>query len=267
MTVPSSPTIDAADDRQALEHLGSAIRDLRHRLGFSRTELARRSGLSLRFLAQLESGEGNISYLRLRRLAQALSIDLGLLLERADRRIERPAVLLGMRGAGKSTVGGVLACNLGVPLLEIDEMVEREAGLALGQIFELQGESYYRQLERDALSRFLATGTRAILAAGGGIVTETETFALLRRHTFTIWLKASPQDHWDRVLAQGDRRPMRNRPDAMEELEQLWAARARSYSRADLVVQTSHRSVEEVVEEIELALPWSKRQSSGQPQQ
>jgi XRE family aerobic/anaerobic benzoate catabolism transcriptional regulator len=236
-----------------LIRLGGMIRFLRERLGLSRTSLAERSGLSLRFLAQLESGKGNISYLRLRKLAGALETDVAALIRGAEGVPSRPVSLLGMRGAGKSTVGGMLARRLGIGRVELDERVETEAGMPLAQIFELQGEAYYRQLEREALVRFLDGGEHAVLVTGGGIVTEPETFSMLRERTFTVWLKAAPRDHWDRVLAQGDRRPMRNRSDAMRELDRLWTLRSGYYAQADVTVDTSHRPVEEVVREIEEA--------------
>ena len=243
--------VSQSDDHQALARLGTEIRFQRGHLGFSRSALAARSGVSLRFLAQLEAGEGNISYLRLRRVAEALGSDPATLIQGAEERTSRPLALLGMRGAGKSSVGKALARRMGVRFLELDELVEVEAGMSLAQIFELQGERYYRRLEREALTRFFAGGEQAILAVGGGIVTEPETFSLLQRRTVTIWLKAPAGEHWDRVLAQGDPRPMRDHPDAMAELERLWSIRARLYAEAHKTVDTMQKSAEEVAIEIE----------------
>jgi XRE family aerobic/anaerobic benzoate catabolism transcriptional regulator len=241
-------------ESKALQQLGATIRGLRRGLGLTRAELATRSELSLRFLAQLEAGSGNISYLRLRRVASALGLETAALIERAETSGGRPIALIGMRGAGKSSVGARLAERLDAAFVEADEVIEREAGMPLAQIFELQGEPSYRRLENEALTRLLSRGDRAVIATGGGIVTAPDAFALLRRRAFTIWLKATPREHWNRVLAQGDRRPIADRPDAVADMNRLWAERSPLYAEADLVMETSGKTVEAVVEAILAAL-------------
>jgi XRE family aerobic/anaerobic benzoate catabolism transcriptional regulator len=222
-----------------LRDLGSRVRARREELGLSRQEAAEAAGLSVRFLATLEGGTGNISVARLADLALALGTSPGRLLPASGLVAARPVVaLLGLRGAGKSTIGRELGRHLRLPFLELDDLIEEAAGMATAPIFELHGERYFRRLEREALARLLAEGQPAILATGGGIVTEPETFDLLRRHATTVWLRARPVDHWQRVLAQGDRRPMANRAAAMAELEALLAAREPLYARADLAVET-----------------------------
>ncbi len=255
----------AADDHRALEHLGAVVRHLRRALGLSRAGLAERSGLSIRFLAQIEAGQGNISFLRLRRVAAALEVDTAALVEEVDRLRERAVALLGLRGAGKSTVGRRLAFALGRDFVEVDELVEEAAGMLMAQIFELQGASAFRRLEREVLSRLLSRAEPVVLATGGGVVTDSETYALLRSRAFTVWLRADPRDHWRRVLGQGDRRPMAHRPDAMAELERLWNQRAPLYGRADLIIDTSDKSVGEVSEAVRAALPSSAPSGRRRP--
>jgi XRE family aerobic/anaerobic benzoate catabolism transcriptional regulator len=159
--------------------------------------------------------------------------------------------LLGLRGAGKSTVGAAAARRLGLPFVELDERVAERAGASLAQIFELHGLAYYRRLTQEELTRLLASGAPALVATGGGLVADHAAFDLLRRGALTIWLKAKPQDHWSRVVAQGDARPMANRSGAMNELRALLRARRALYEQADHVVDTSalglDRSVDRVV--------------------
>lgn len=150
--------------------------------------------------------------------------------------------LLGLRGAGKSSVGQKLARSLRVEFYELDALIEEAAGMQLTQLFELQGPTRYRQLERDTLRRFLATTQAGVLATGGGIVTEPETFELLRQRCFTVWLRAKPEEHWERVVRQGDRRPMQGSPDAMHELRALLAVRQPLYARAHLTQDTSGKT-------------------------
>src|SRR2546422_6260711 len=176
-----------------LSAVGAAVRRLRDDRGLSRRELAGRSGVSERFLAELESGQGNISVARLEDVARALGSSAGELPfsaqhERNDRRI---VALVGLRGAGKTTIGRALANRLRVPFVELDALVEKDAGLPLGAIFQLHGEAYYRRLAREVLTRFLAETDAAVLATGGGIVTDPGSFRLLQKRCRTVDRKST----------------------------------------------------------------------------
>jgi len=256
-------------DREILHRLGTQVRAARAARGESRARLAARSGLSLRFLAQLESGDSNISLLRLLDVATALDLDpaewvrTALSTEQLAPGCTRLIALLGLRGAGKSSVGRRLAARLQVPFYELDALVERQAGLSIGPIFELHGEAYFRRLERETLLRFLAQTHTGVLAAGGGIVTDPETLSLLLQQCTTIWLRAKPEEHWQRVVHQGDRRPMRDNPDAMIELRALLDRRESLYARAHYTVDTSQRSVAQVTNTVLRTLPGPQQASPG----
>lgn len=240
-----------------LESVGHAVRSQRERRGWSRRELASASGVSERFLAQLETGDGNISLRRFAEVAHALGTTPAALLAPADApATTRPLALLGVRGAGKSTIGAALARKLGMRFVEVDQEIEEATGLALGDVFTLHGEAYYRRVEREVLTRLLADKSPLVLATGGSIVNDPTNYALLKQRAHTIWLRARPEDHWNRVVAQGDQRPMAENPHAFEELRALLAARQKLYARADRTVDTSDRSVKQVVAAIaaELAL-------------
>jgi XRE family aerobic/anaerobic benzoate catabolism transcriptional regulator len=235
-----------------LASVGAAVRRLREERAFTRRELAQKSGVSERFLADLESGEGNISVARLQDVSRALGTSAGELLfsaqhERSDRRI---VALVGLRGAGKSTIGQALANRLRVPFVELDALVEKEAGIPLSAIFQLHGEAYYRRLAREVLTRFLAETDAAVVATGGGIVTDPGSFKLLQKRCRTVWLQATPEDHWKRVLAQGDVRPSAASPHAQEELAALLKAREPLYAQAELSVDTSRVGINGAVAEI-----------------
>lgn len=237
-----------------LKTVGARVRARRQDLGLSRRVLSEASGVSERFLAQLERGTGNISLLRFAQVAAALDTNCSTLLEGADAPVEaRSIALLGVRGAGKSTVGAEVAARLERDFVEVDRRIEEAAGLSLGEIFELHGSDYYRRLERDVLEPLLA-GAPAVLATGGSIVNHEHNFALLDRHTTTVWLRARAEDHWERVIRQGDRRPMAENPHAFAELEALLEARAPLYARADHTVDTSGRQVGEIVDDVVAAL-------------
>jgi XRE family aerobic/anaerobic benzoate catabolism transcriptional regulator len=270
-----------------LEAVGQAVRAHRERRGWSRRELAAQSGVSERFLAQLEAGDGNISLRRFAEVAHSLGTTPSALLAAADApaaESPRPVALLGVRGAGKSTVGAALAKRLGLAFVELDREIELAAGLPLGEVFALHGEAYYRRVEREVLTRLCAAppsshgaagsasaagsavsrgaagsasaagssaaGAPMVLATGGSIVNDPTNYALLRSRCLTVWLRARPEDHWNRVVAQGDRRPMADSPHAFAELRALLAAREKLYARADHTIDTAGRSVSAVVTEL-----------------
>lgn len=238
-----------------LSALGAEVRALRHGRKLTIRALAETTGVSERFLVQLEQGEGNISVARLAGVAAALGVRSSALLERAEKAEPKPVAsgvvaLVGLRGAGKSTVGARLAKKLDVPFVELDVLVAREAGMSLATIFELHGEEYFRHVERQALSRFLGEASNAVLATSGSIVSDEGTYTLLRKRAKVVWLKAKAEEHWSRVVAQGDGRPMKGRANAMSELRALLKARAPLYARADVTIDTSEVSIEDAAAKI-----------------
>jgi XRE family aerobic/anaerobic benzoate catabolism transcriptional regulator len=235
--------------------LGHRTRQLRQDHRLTLRELAERSGLSLRFLMDVEAGRGNISVRRLGELATALQTAPAALVAAPHTGVPaRPIALLGLRGAGKTTIGRRLGRRLRLPFVELDRRIEQRAGLALGEIFSLHGEDFYRRVERETLADLLAAPAPMVIAAGGGLVTSSDTFALLRRQTTTVWLKARPDDYWTRVMKQGDRRPIEEHPQAREALRDLLARREPLYAEADLTVDTSGLTAAKVVDRVAKAL-------------
>lgn len=239
-----------------LATLSLRARELRQQRQLTLRALADRSGLSTRFLMDVEAGRGNISVRRLAALADALAVSPGELLTDAGPTSSRKRIvaLLGLRGAGKTTIGRRLARRRRCRFVELDREVERRAGLALGEIFSLHGEDYYRQLERETLTGLLADDEPVVVAVGGGLVTAPDTYALLCRTATTVWLKARPDDYWRRVLRQGDRRPIEQHPQAREALKQLVAQRDPLYARADVVIDTTTLPVSRVLDRLEQML-------------
>jgi len=238
-----------------LAGLGAAVRARRTKRSLTIKALAESARVSPRFLLQLEAGEGNVSVARLLDIAEALGTTPSELLEIASAESDRaPGVgviaLLGLRGAGKSTLGAMAARALGVPFVELDALVAQHAGMSLPVIFEMHGEAHFRRLEREALRKFLAETPRAVLATSGSIVTDKETYALLRKHAKTIWLRADPDDHLQRVVAQGDLRPMQGRPAARRELADLLRTREKLYARADVTLDTHALAPQQAAERI-----------------
>lgn len=279
--VPASLT-DPTGGEEYLSLVGDRVRELRARRGMTRKILARDSRVSERYLAQVESGEGNVSILLLRQIAQALDTPLeSLVLAGAEPPIDlartteflrgldaeeltrardmllqefggvnsgaRSAriALIGLRGAGKSTLGAMLAEKLDVPFIELDKLIELEAGVPLGVIFDLYGQSGFRRLERRCLDEVIEHFPKFVLATGGSLVSEPGTFDRLLTACFTIWLRATPEDHMQRVIAQGDKRPMADNREAMSDLERILAGREKLYGQADATLDTSGQSLEE----------------------
>jgi XRE family aerobic/anaerobic benzoate catabolism transcriptional regulator len=273
---------DAAADPSAvakfLRVVGDRVRTARARKGVSRKALSDRSGVSQRYLAQLEAGEGNISISLLRRVAEALdhriewfvaeddpwssdvvavtSLYRSASNEQRHRVLEilDPAgainragrvALIGLRGAGKSTLGRMASAALAIPFMELNEDIEQVSGMPVGELMALYGTEGYRRLERQSIERVVATSDKLILAVAGGIVSEPETYSYLLRHYHTIWLRAKPEEHMSRVLAQGDTRPMARNPAAMDELKSILTSRESLYARADAQVNTSARALDE----------------------
>ena len=236
-----------------LSRLGERVRAWRSGRGMTRKALALASGVSERYLAQLEAGEGNISVLLLRKVAHAMGVPVESLV-REDQAAEKPVALLGLRGAGKSTLGARLAQELDLTFIELDKEVEREAGTALGEVFALYGQEAFRRFERRALERVLSRKERAVIATGGSLVTEPASYRLLLERCRCIWLRATPEDHMNRVIAQGDMRPFKGRSAAFEELKQLLQERERLYARADATVNTSGKTVRQSLAELRKAI-------------
>lgn len=251
------PHPSRADDGEVayLARLGERVRGWRALEGVTRKALALAAGVSERYLAQLEGGDGNISVLLLRRLAHAMHVPIEELARERDAAPRGARVaLVGLRGAGKSTLGAKLAQGLGVPFVELDAEVEREVGAPLGEVFSIYGQDAFRRFERRALERVLKAHPRAVIAVGGSLVTDPATYRLLLERCTCVWLRASPAEHMQRVMAQGDLRPFRGRAAAFDELRKLLADRESLYARADAVVDTSGRPIKQSLADLRRAL-------------
>lgn len=275
---------DAPSEEAYLKTVGERVRQQRARLGLSRKGLSQASGVSERYLAELERGAGNASLLVLRQVADALGVDIaGLLSDMPDRSPEMalamhqlarltPAelsearaliaerfaarvpsgdgriALVGLRGAGKTALGQRAAEALGLPFIELDREVERASGMELSEIFSLHGQTMFRQLEQQCLETVVQRFDRALIATGGSLVTAPATYDLLLATCFVVWLQATPEHHMGRVLAQGDLRPMANSPRAMDDLKAILASRTSLYARANAQLMTSDKSEAEALD-------------------
>ena len=268
-----------------LHRLGERVRTLRHQRGITRKALAQHARVSERYLAQLEAGLGNCSIVLLRRIARAIGLpvtqlvhdgaepplDLVLLtqfLERLapDMLVEarklvtehfsspsedrRRIALIGLRGGGKSTLGQLLAERLGVPFIELDREIERRSGANLSEIFDMFGQETFRRAEREALDDVLRRHPHFVIATSGSIVTEPGTLELLLASCFTVWVRAEPEEHMKRVMAQGDMRPMANNARAMEDLVSILKSREPLYAKAEAVLATTGKTPEQNLAEL-----------------
>jgi XRE family aerobic/anaerobic benzoate catabolism transcriptional regulator len=251
----NAPLTHEQQDAAYLARLGERVRAWRTEQGMTRRVLAEASGVSERYLAQLESGQGNMSVLLLRKVARAMGVQVDRLVAEDERtpRSERIA-LLGLRGAGKSTLGKKLAESLGVPFVELDKEVEKEAGAKLGEVFAMYGQEAYRRFERRALERVLREHPRAVIATGGSLVTDADTYQALLESCLCVWLKASPEEHMARVIAQGDMRPFHGRSAALAEIKKLLKDREALYARADVAIETSGKTVKQSLDQMKKAL-------------
>ena len=286
--LPSPP--EHPSDADFLRILGLRVRELRSRRGMTRKMVAQESNVSERHLAQLELGDGNVSIVLLRRIATALNVSLPDLFatetpdsdtkrsiqklldrlpgERLSAVVARLVqeygaapkdrhsriALIGLRGAGKSTLGVKLAHAVKTPFIELDREIAKEAGMDLSEIFSLYGQSGYRRIEQRVLERILRECPRAVLSVGGGVVSEKETYDQLLRSCFTVWVKANPEDYMARVMAQGDFRAMAENDEAMEDLRRILEAREPFYRKADLHLDTSGETAEQSFLKLKQAL-------------
>jgi len=292
-----SPRVAAALNDGFLLSLGKRVRELRNRRGLTRKMMAREADVSERHLAQLEAGEGNVSIVLLRRIAAALHVSLAelfaaeaetrhekILIQRFLERLpahrvedamfrllrefgEEEAVrrkriaLIGLRGAGKSTLGSRFGEEMNITFIELDGEIEKDTGMPLGEIFSLYGQTGYRAIEKRSLERVLHEQERAILSVGGGVVSEKETYDYLLSNCYTVWIKARPEEHMARVIAQGDLRVIASGSQAMDDLRRILEAREPLYRKADTYLDTSGSSVDESFAKLKAALQASEKQN------
>ena len=290
LAAPSAPpAAQTREDANLLAGIGRRVREARERRSMARKTLSQSSNVSERYLAHLEAGEANVSVLLLRNVARALDLPLTELIDAQESSVEqrlirrfldklpqrqledvvfrlmrdigpeaaarkRRLALVGLRGAGKTTLGNALAKELRLPFVELDREIERDAGISLSEVFSLYGQTGYRRIERRCLERVIQGDRQVVIAFGGGIVSEPETYNLLLANCFTVWIKALPAEHMARVVAQGDLRPMQGNAEAMEDLNRILAAREPLYRKADAILDTGGERFEQSLAKLRQAV-------------
>jgi XRE family aerobic/anaerobic benzoate catabolism transcriptional regulator len=285
-----SRRVSSNSEGEILQFLAKRVRELRSRRGMTRKMAARDAHVSERHWAQLETGDGNVSIVLLRRIAAALGVSLRELFssdleEPAEKQLiqrflkrlpahrleeviarlmrefgqeenvrRRRIAMIGLRGAGKSTLGSRWSEEANLPFVELDREIEKDTGMPLSEIFSLYGQSGYRAIEKRTLERVLCENERLVVSVGGGVVSEKETFDYLLSHCYTVWIKAQPEEHMCRVMAQGDFRAIKGNNQAMDDLRRMLEAREPRYRKADMCLDTSGLSIEESFARLKAAL-------------
>ena len=274
-----------------LNNIGLIVKKHRAKRGITRKLLASLSGISIRYLAQLEAGKANPTISILKNIAYALNMSLSDMLfenkyneiqlgtldnklsefsseqlkkvhnlveniyrENTVKKNKNKIAFIGLRGAGKSTLGNMLYKEFNTPVFEVSNEIEILGGMNINEIIELGGQGMYRRFEYDIVSSFHKNHDNLILLTGGSIVSEKETYNYLLNNYFTVWIKASPMEHMSRVLMQGDSRPMNSNPRAMEDLNNILNERVSLYSKADLIIDTENSSIKESYSKLKLKL-------------
>tara|TARA_B110000196_G_scaffold314553_1_gene322880 strand:- start:368 stop:1270 length:903 start_codon:yes stop_codon:yes gene_type:complete len=274
-----------------LNNIGLIVKKHRAKRGITRNLLASLSGISIRYLAQLEAGKANPTISILKNIAYALNMSLSDMLfeneyneiqlgtldnklsefsseqlkkvhnlveniyrENTVKKNKNKIAFIGLRGAGKSTLGNMLHKEFNTPVFEVSNEIEILGGMNINEIIELGGQGMYRRFEYDIVSSFHKNHDNLILLTGGSIVSEKETYNYLLNNYFTVWIKASPMEHMSRVLMQGDSRPMNSNPRAMEDLNNILNERVSLYSKADLIIDTENSSIKESYSKLKLKL-------------
>lgn len=246
--------VEEAWEADLTRGVATRVREARGARGLTRRALAAAAGVSERYLALVEAGGANVSLNLLARVGRALDVSLHALIPGsagpAASGAGKGVALIGLRGAGKSTLGEAVAARAGLPFVRLNQLVSEQAGMAVGELMELAGSHGFRRMEVEALEALVRTPGRIVLETSGGIVADRTAFDLVRHHFHTVWIKATAEDHMARVVAQNDLRPMAGRAAAMDDLRRLIAERAAAYGEADQVLDTHRLTVAEAAERL-----------------